>query len=199
MSLLRNKGHDPRHDPSHNPGPDPRVSAVALPPDSSLADWFHGADLADAFAVGVEPAAAAKGIDALARAVLTDPAPWFRLLLALRDAIMAAFGVKTSSELRRSAGAGGAEHIDFFRVFSRHDRELILGEDDRHLDFRLSVLLRDRLDGAGKEVVATTVVHCHNRLGRIYLAAITPFHRLVVRTNLARASKRGWRIERQPG
>jgi Protein of unknown function (DUF2867) len=77
------------------------------------------------------------------------------------------------------------------------DRELILGEDDRHLDFRLSLLLRARPDGSGDELVATTVVRCHNALGRMYLALIAQFHRLVVITNLSRASKKGWRIERR--
>ena len=37
-------------------------------------------------------------------------------------------------------------------------------------------------------LVATTVVHCHNRLGHAYLTAIRPFHRLVVRSNLRRAA-----------
>jgi hypothetical protein len=41
-------------------------------------------------------------------------------------------------------------------------------------------------------VVLTTVVHCHNLFGRIYLRVISPFHRLVVRSNLARAARKGW-------
>jgi hypothetical protein len=34
--------------------------------------------------------------------------------------------------------------------------------------------------GAGQQVTATTLVLTHNRLGRIYLAIILPFHRLIV-------------------
>jgi hypothetical protein len=30
-------------------------------------------------------------------------------------------------------------------------------------------------------------VHCHNRLGRTYLAVIAPFHRVIVRATLERA------------
>jgi hypothetical protein len=37
-----------------------------------------------------------------------------------------------------------------------------------------------------RELVVTTVVHCHNRLGRAYLAAIAPFHRTILRANLHR-------------
>jgi hypothetical protein len=35
-------------------------------------------------------------------------------------------------------------------------------------------------------------VHCHNRLGRIYITLIAPFHRLVVEASLRRAARLGW-------
>ena len=175
-------------------GPCRGVREVPPPAESGVASWFD-ADLADAFAVPVDAADGAKGIDNLARSALGDPAPWVRLLLGLRDALVAGFRVKTSQEVRRAAIADNAERIDFFRIRARSDRELILGEDDRHLDFRLSLLLRARADGSGDELVATTVVRCHNALGRVYLALIARFHRLVVISNLSRASNKGWRIE----
>ncbi|HEV3177687.1 MAG TPA: DUF2867 domain-containing protein [Stellaceae bacterium] len=34
-----------------------------------------------------------------------------------------------------------------------------------------------------------TVVHCHNRLGRTYLAVIAPFHRAIAQANLERAAR----------
>ena len=68
----------------------------------------------------------------------------------------------------------------------------MLGEDDRHLDFRASLLLRPCEAESGTELVATTVVHCHNVLGRAYLMVIRPFHHLVVRSNLRRARDHGW-------
>ena len=174
-------------------GPRRGVREVPPPPESGVASWFD-ADLADAFAVPIDPADVAKGIDNLARCAL-DPAPWIRLLLGLRDALVAGFGVKTTQEVRRAAIADNADRIDFFRILARSDRELVLGEDDRHLDFRVSLLLRARPDGSGDELVATTVVRCHNALGRVYLALIARFHRLVVISNLSRASNKGWRIE----
>ena len=175
-------------------GPRAGVRQVPPPAESGVASWFD-ADLADAFAVPIGAADVAKGIDNLARSALGDPAPWIRLLLGLRDALVTGFRVKTTREVRRAAIADNAERIDFFRILARSDRELILGEDDRHLDFRLSLLLRARPDGSGDELVATTVVRCHNALGRAYLALIAQFHRLVVITNLSRASNKGWRIE----
>lgn len=169
------------------------VRTAALPAESSIAHLFVGADLADAFAIAL-PAGAPQDTEALARAVFGDPAPWFRALLALRDAIVAPFGIKTSARLRRELGSdGAATHIDFFPILSREPGELIIGDDDRHLDFRASVLQRASASGEGRELVATTAVHCHNLFGRIYIFVISPFHRLVVRSSLSRAAARGWR------
>ena len=88
-----------------------------------------------------------------------------------------AFGVKASHALE------AGDRIVFFPVLSRSADEIVLGADDLHLDFRGSVLLR-RTDRT--VVVATTVVRCHNLLGRLYLAAILPFHVLVVTDSLRR-------------
>ncbi|TIV23176.1 MAG: DUF2867 domain-containing protein, partial [Mesorhizobium sp.] len=79
------------------------------------------------------------------------------------------------------------ESVAFFPVLSRSENELVLGVDDRHLDFRASILLGALNDEGAFEVVVTTVVHCHNTFGRAYLTLIKPFHVLVVRSNLSRA------------
>ena len=74
-----------------------------------------------------------------------------------------------------------------FSVLSRSDKELVLGEDDRHLDFRLSLLLTSRENGR-EALTATTVVRCHNLLGRAYLTAIKLGHVLVVRSALLKVA-----------
>lgn len=145
----------------------------------------------DAYAI-ILPHGATHDIYKLAGAVLGRPALWFRALLCLRDVMVACLRLKTSKRLRAEAVARGEERVDFFRVLARSDAEVIVGEDDRHLDFRASLLLRPVSHARGRELIATTVVHCHNRLGRTYLALIGPFHRLVVRSNLRRAARRGW-------
>jgi Protein of unknown function (DUF2867) len=172
--------------------------AVALPTGSRIAGLFAGAGLADAYAIRLPPGSN-RDIGTLTRFMLGEQAPWIRYLMGLRDAIVTGFGIKTSRQLRREALRqepikDASERIYIFRVYAVSEDEMILGEDDKHLDFRLSVLLRS--NGAGHqgktEIVATTVVHCHNLLGRAYLALIAPFHRLVVRSILQRAARKGW-------
>ena len=38
-------------------------------------------------------------------------------------------------------------------------------------------------------IAVTTVVHIHNLLGRIYMAVITPMHRMIVPASLARLNE----------
>jgi hypothetical protein len=160
------------------------VTEVRPPAQSRLVDWYRGADLLDAFSIPL-PGAAAMDIRSVGQVVLGDPAPWFSFLLAIRDGVVARLGIQTSSEIR--SANDGRERIDFFPIVSTHDDELILGEDDRHLDVRISLLVQ-RGEGRSDEVIATTAVRCHNLLGHAYLLAIGPFHRLAVRSYLRRAA-----------
>lgn len=162
---------------------------VPAPAESRIAPRYAGADLLDAFAVTLPPAAQ-HDIEALAQATLNDPPAWFRALLGLRDRIMRRFGVTSSSAMRARLQADRAERIDFFRVLSRDEAELIVGDNDIHLDFQCSLLVRPKAGTQQFELVATTVVRCHNLLGRTYLGTIAPFHRAVVRTLLSRAAQR---------
>ena len=159
------------------------IRRTAPPAQSCIAAWFAHADLLDSYAIDLP--AGHGDAPHLAKAMLGGSPRWLKGLLAIRDAVMARFGVKTTAQLRRDAGASG--RIGFFPVVSSTSGEIVLGENDRHLDFRLSVRI-ERGDGALDRLVATTAVHCHNRLGRVYLRVITPFHHLVVRSLLARAA-----------
>lgn len=61
--------------------------------------------------------------------------------------------------------------------------------DDRHLDFRCVIDIANF--DLGQNVSIATIIRRHNRLGRIYLATILPFHRLIVRSALARVARSG--------
>ncbi|MCU4161410.1 DUF2867 domain-containing protein [Acidiphilium sp. AL] len=155
------------------------------PAESAIADWFVGADLVDAYAITL-PDGAPRDIDALAREALEHPPAWFRALLGFRDAVVSVVGVKSSGQIRQDAESKGAETVAFFPVLARSERELVLGEDDRHLDFRASVLVRVATDEVKRDLILTTAVRCHNLPGRLYLMTIAPFHRFIVRRNLER-------------
>jgi Protein of unknown function (DUF2867) len=115
----------------------------------------------------------------------------------LRDRIASLIGLRTSptdlpvqkSNVRFQPGDMAA----MFRVCARSDDEVLLGADDRHLDFRASMLVRR--DAARSSAVLTTVVHFNNGLGRAYFFVVRPFHRLIV-TSLLRNMARQLEGER---
>jgi len=164
------------------------VRAVALPPGASIAPLYPGSNLADAYAVDL-PNARARELDmeSLARQLLGSQPGWAQSLMVLRDAIVARFGIKTARQMEAKPG----ERIGIFRIYARSADEIILGEDDSHLDFRLSVL-RSKQEGRHGSVTVASVVHCHNWVGRAYILLIRPFHKLIVQRSLARAVKGGF-------
>lgn len=168
-----------------------RVTAVAVPARSRASNFYAAPDLADAYAVSL-PDAALRNPEALARFMFAQQAPWVARLMAVRDAVMSMFGVKTSRQLER-APPSSVRRVSIFRIYDQDADEILLGEDDRHLDFRVTVRCEPAAGNAtGQQLVVSTVVDCHNRLGRLYILAIAPFHRLVVRSMLRRAALAGW-------
>jgi hypothetical protein len=164
-----------------------RAYAVQAPSDSTLAPLYVGADLLDAYAIRL-PAGTNDDLEMLARAGFERQAWWIRALTWVRDMVMTKVDVKSSRAVGIAAAARGPV-IGFFPLLSKNEGELVMGEDDRHLDFRLAILLRAG-EADTRELVFVTVVHCHNWLGRTYLAVIAPFHRLIAAASLEQAIKR---------
>ena len=152
------------------------MNVVEIRPDLPADPWLAGAQFIDAYRIEI----AGNTLDAreAAKRMFARAPRWIDALLKLRNLIVAPLGLKTS-------GAGEAESsgmIGIFPVVTETSERLVAGFNDSHLDFR--VIVDVATVGAGQQVTATTLVRTHNRLGRIYLATIMPFHRLVVRAML---------------
>lgn len=171
------------------------ITSVALPVGSRITQLYAHTNLADAYAIDLPPHAS-HDPEVLARFLFAHQAAWVASLMRLRDAVVAPLGIKTSKALRATTDPRGVARVGIFRIYETHGHEVILGEDDTHLDFRLSVLCQTRKVGLEEVacVVASTVVHCHNRIGRLYLLLIAPFHRMVVRSALRNAARNGWPV-----
>ena len=166
-----------------------RGRPVDLPAESRLAPGYAGAHLADAFAVRL-PDGASGDVVQLARTVMAARPGFVGPLMAARDLVMGRLGVKTSAEIARAGDARPLGRIGAFGVEAVHPFEVVMAQDDRHLDFKTSFLLLE--DGAGRQLVWVSVVRCNNALGRLYLGAIAPFHRVIVPAFLSKAVRSGW-------
>lgn len=143
------------------------VTRGRLPQGSDLWPLYRAGDFMDCYAVAstLQPREAAlRG--------LTLPR-WSSALLALRNALVRPFGLKTKAD-------PGLPSVGLFPIRKDDAREFIVGLDDRHLDFRITVFREaDRL-------YLSTWVRPHNLRGRGYLAAVMPAHRIISRSAAAR-------------
>ena len=173
--------------------------AVALPPASRVSGLYARTDLADAFAMRLPPGASTDP-ETLARFIFAQQPRWVGRLMGLRDLLVARFGLKTKTQLQDPAKAGQHSRVGIFRIYETRPHEFVLGEDDKHLDFRQSELHEalPAADGPAGQIVLSTVVHCHNRLGRLYILLIAPFHRAIVQATLRRAARTGWPLASKP-
>lgn len=166
-------------------------SATSLLAESRVGGFYASTDLADAYGSTL-PAGSSHDPERLARFLFAQQPAWVGRLMQLRDTLVAGFGLKTAKQLGTAAPGAVAQRVGIFKVYERHANEIILGEDDKHLDFRLSVLVRPAAADGSAQLVVSTVVHCHNLLGRSYIRLIAPFHRRVVQANLRQAARAGW-------
>lgn len=164
------------------------VAAVPLHAQSGITRVYDTVHLADAFSIPL-PTGASRDPDLLARFLFAHQPAWVGMLMRVRDAVVGRLGLKTGKHLATLASAARAARVGIFKVYGTSDTEIVVGEDDRHLDFRISVLCSG---DAAPELTVSTVVHCHNLLGRTYLFLIAPFHRRVVKASLRRAARIGW-------
>jgi hypothetical protein len=115
---------------------------------------------------------------------------WMKLALIARNRVASFCGLDAPAaseiinpEVKSSYVVG--EKIGVWPIFALTANEIVAGRNNKHLDFRLSVL-REAGDESGS-VVVSTLCTVHNRFGRVYLFFIVPFHRWGVQQLLSRA------------
>jgi len=146
-----------------------RVFTTRLPVFSGLHRHLNKGDFLDCYAVksSLGPRAAAQIVTAFPR--------WARGLLVIRRIITTPFGLSND-------GPAAADKLGPFPVESENKQELIAGFNDKHLDFRISVISADG------RVYLSTWVKPHHWGGRLYLDAIMPLHILIARSGLKRVA-----------
>jgi Protein of unknown function (DUF2867) len=158
------------------------MGVVSVSPDPSTRPLLAGAGFADAFCLVVdEPALDA--ISASHRVFARTPG-WVSRLLWLRNLLVAPLGLRQTSSKDRTPLE---MRIGFFPVVSQSGQRVVLGFNDKHLDFR--VIVDAAPSDGGSRITATTLVRQHNPMGRIYLALVLPFHRIIVPAMLAQAAR----------
>jgi len=119
---------------------------------------------------------------------------WMKSVLIARNRVASLCGLAapTSSEIMKAEVKDSykvGDKIGAWPIFSLTQGELVAGRDNKHLDFRLSVL--KEANGETMSTVISTVCTTHNAFGKIYLFFIIPFHKWGVRRLMSRAIAAG--------
>lgn len=151
------------------------ISYVDLPTTSRLNEYVLEGDFIDC--IFAPSAKTKRSAEQLTKLAFGHMPPWIKRLMQLRNAIVGVFGLKTGdvgvAHKKMPDKLKVDDKLGVFRVCYISEDEVILGEDDKHLNFRVSVLKSD--EGS----VVSTWVRTHNIFGKTYLAIIMPFHRLI--------------------
>lgn len=130
-------------------------------------------------------------IQSIGKLFFTTGPKWIDKLFKFRNMIVKLVGLKTANniskrqlQLNNFKGEPG-EQIGLFKVFQRTDNEIILGEDDKHLNFRVSLFLEQSgIEPYQKQLTISTLVKFNNKFGKIYFIPVKPFHKKIVPTML---------------
>lgn len=127
------------------------------------------------------------GLADIARTFLTSSPKWVGVLFSFRNKVVGLFGLKPSGkhadrqkQLENLNWEPGTQ-VGLFKVFNKTNNEVVLGENDKHLDFRVSLFIDKQSNSILKKTltISTTVIF-NNRVGRLYFFLVRPFHKLIV-------------------
>lgn len=171
-----------------------KVMKVEIPEASKIKGAVRVVDFGDAYLATLTDAQ--MSVQDIYVAVFGDGPKWVGHLMNLRGRIAAVVGLKhpTDGIPVDAVDADGKKfqvgtRVGFFTVQSVDPGELIVGDDDNHLNFRISIF-KSSLHGE-HTVTLSTVVEIHNMLGKIYMLVVKPFHKWISRTMLQRAINAG--------
>jgi len=157
---------------------------MEIPSDSILPRLPY--DYIDSFEYTIEDPTNQVDSLSVCRAFFSTTPSWVAWLFELRNQIVQFIGLKTgekvedrATKLAQFEGNPG-DRLGLFEVFQHAPPgEMIIGENDAHLDFRVSLLVTP-VAGFKKQITITTTVKYNNLLGRIYFFFVRPFHRLII-------------------
>ena len=163
------------------------VKETTLPKESLLHNYFSKTDYEDSFMTSINSKRHLP-IDNVIKAFLTSAPTWVITLMKVRDKIAKVLKLKTHSgadpaiTLAQSSFEVG-EKFGLFELTDKTQHEAILGTDDSHLNFRVSLLVNQEL-GQPNELYISTIVRINNKMGWVYFNTIDQFHKLVVKSFL---------------
>ena len=172
-----------------------RVTKHCIPKDSYIYNMASNATYTNSYAIDLQN----KNLEIydIAKLFFDNAPPWVNTLMSFRDKVVSflKLNLKTAGPLGKQADKKEnnvvpkvSKKLNIFTLWFSDDNEIVLGEDDRHLNFRIS--LKKTVENEQVRIIVSTVIFVNNTLGRLYLFFILPFHKIIVPAILRRIEGR---------
>lgn len=126
----------------------------------------------------------ADSIDKIFTDIFETP-KWADTLESIRNAVVKIVGLEGGGKKINTHKADyypiGSKAV-YFTVIDRNENEIVTAENDKHLNFRVSVMTNRNENEV--TIFLTTIVKFNNGLGRLYFLPVKPFHRIICKTLL---------------
>lgn len=168
-----------------------KIQECSFPKESLLMSEAASAGFADSFVLA--PAEKDLYLLEIYRLMVNNTPLWINTLLTLRNKIVKILGLTDVGKL------GGIEKmpqendkdivgtkLDIFTIEYLSKNEMILMQNDKHLDIKLSILKCE--DNNQASIIVSTIVNFHNSFGKMYMFIIKPFHKMIVKRLLSNIS-----------
>ena len=168
-----------------------KVVSTDVPPGSLIHQALPRADFADCYTLP-DPHPELDALDTYL-AIFARTPRWMHALMAIRNGVVRHLGLKYANGLRVAnphkppTSYQPGDRVGIFTLGQATPREAVVFDDDKHLKVQLS-LFKHAVNGQPM-VSLSTVVHIHNRLGRVYMSVVGPAHKLIVPLMLAQAAQ----------
>lgn len=157
------------------------IKLAHIPENFLILSGFEKIDYCDTYRI--QKSSNNNSIDKITTDIFMTPT-WVDNLMKCRDFIVKGFGLRASDKndtIPVSYYSIGSKAV-YFTVVDRNENEIVMAENDRHLNFRTSVRVEK---GTVKSFVyLSTIVQFNNFFGHLYFLPVKPFHRIIMKSLL---------------
>ena len=170
-----------------------KIDKISIPADSLIQDTLNQIHYADCYSIDFKNEKPIT-VEEIARAFFKSIPGWVLFLLGLRNWLVKWFGLK-GGDAREVLARLEKDPIEpgkpfgIFQVIKKNANEILMGEEDKHLDFRVSIGLKSKTGNDYTASVAT-IVQFNHFSGRLYFLPVKPFHKLIVKRMMAILGKK---------
>ncbi|PQA94076.1 hypothetical protein B0A69_10725 [Chryseobacterium shigense] len=167
-----------------------KIKKTEIPHESALSREKVIFDYTDSFRGPVRNTKRNITTTEIGKAFFSSTPQWGKKMFSLRNSIVKMFGLKTGTDRSKIQDPGDlklevGQQVGIFKIFDKTDNEMIMGENDQHLDFRVSILYDKAKQNTGENYLTiSTAVKYHNWMGILYFLPVRPFHQLIVQVML---------------